>query len=103
MTQFRMFGGTVRSALVHAVTQYDVRQSRGKRYNPYAMGQYLMRVDDILEDIARGALPRAAIVAGMTGPLLACCLKAIGEAAPTRDELTGLGKYTYQRASEAQS
>lgn len=96
MPEFRMFGGTVRTALVHAVTQYDIRQSRGKRYNHYALGQYLGRVDDICSDIDAGANPRAAIVAGMTGPLLACCLKAIGEAVPTRDEMTGLGKYTYQ-------
>ena len=100
MTQFRMFGGTVRSALVHAVTQHDIRQARGKRYNVYALAQYLARVDDICSDIAKGATPRAALCNGMTGPLLAHCLKAIGEAAPTRDELTGLGKYTYQRASE---
>lgn len=100
MSEFRMFGGTVRSALVHAVTQYDVRQARGKRYNPYAMGQYLRRVDDICEDIAAGAAPRDAIVAGMTGPLLACCLKAIGETVPTRDEMSGFGKgYTYRKAS----
>jgi hypothetical protein len=99
MPEFRMFGGTVRSALVHAVTQYDVRQARGKRYNRYAVGQYLRRVDDICDDIAKGAQPRAAIVAGMTGSLLACCLKAVGEAAPTRDELNGTGKYTYQPAS----
>lgn len=101
MPEFRMFGGTVRSALVHAVTQYDIRQARGKRYNVYALAQYLNRVDDICQDIAAGATPRAAIVAGMTGPLLACCLKAIGEAA-TRDEMSGFGKgYTYQPASRA--
>lgn len=101
MPEFRMFGGTVRTALVRAVTQYDIRQARGKRYNPYAMGQYLQRVDDICDDIAKGASPRAAIVAGMTGPLLACCLKAIGEAAPSRDEMSGFGKsYSYQPASE---
>ena len=99
MPEFRIFGGTVRSALVHAVTQYDIRQARGKRYNRYALAQYLGRVDDICQDIAKGATPRAALVAGMTGPLLACCLKAIGETAPTRDELTGAGKYTYQRAA----
>ena len=96
MPEFRLFGGTVRSALVHAVTQYDIRQARGKRYNPYALAQYLGRVDDIMTDIGKGATPRAAVSAGMTGALLACCLKAIGEAAPTRDELTGAGRHTYQ-------
>jgi len=100
MPEFRMFDGTVRTALVHAVTQYDIRQARGKRYNQYAMGQYLTRVDDIMEDIAAGASPRDAICAGMTGSLLACCLKAIGEAAPSRDEMSGFGKgYSYRKAS----
>jgi hypothetical protein len=33
-----MFGGTVRSALTHALTRYDERQSKGKRYNHYALG-----------------------------------------------------------------
>ena len=99
MPEFRMFGGTVERALVHAVTQYDIRQSRGKRYNHYALGQYLRRVEDIVADIANGATPRAAIVAGMTGSLLNACLKAVGEAPATRDEMSGLGKYTYQPAA----
>lgn len=99
MPEFRLFGGTVRAALVHAVTQYDIRQSRGKRYNPYALAQYLRRVDDICSDIASGAPVRAAIVAGMSGSLLQTCLKAVGEAPATNDELSGFGKLTYRKAS----
>lgn len=99
MTEFRMFGGSVERALAHAVTRYDERQSKTKHYNRYALGQYLRRVDDIVQDIAAGAPVRAAIVAGMTGPLLNACLKAVGEQPATRDELSGLGKYTYQRAA----
>lgn len=94
-----LFGGTVRNALVHALTQYDVRQSRGKRYNPYALAQYLQRIDDICTDIEGGADPRAAVTAAFSGALLACALKAIDAAPATRDELTGAGKVTYQRAS----
>jgi hypothetical protein len=101
MPEFRMFGGTVDRALAHAVTRYDERQSKKPHYNHYALAQYLRRVDDICQDIKAGAPVRAAIVAGMTGPLLNACLKAVGEAPATRDELSGLGKYTYQRASEA--
>jgi hypothetical protein len=92
-----LFGGSLHSALVHAVTRYDERQSKGKRYNHYALAQYLKRVDDICQDVKRGAPIRSAIVAGMTGSLLSACLKAASEAPATRDELSGFGKgWAYQ-------
>lgn len=93
-----MFGGSIRPALLHALTQYDVRQSRGKRYNVYALGQYLIRLDEVMTDIDNGADARAAIAAAFTGPLLSCALKAVELAPPTTDELSGLGRYTYQPA-----
>ncbi len=68
-----------------AVTRYDrleaAKAARAKRgyHNRYALGQYLLRVDDIVADVAAGATPRAAIIAGMDGRLRAACLKAIGE------------------------
>jgi hypothetical protein len=96
MTEKRIFGGTIRSALIHAATRYDVRQSKGKRYNQYALGQYFIRIDDVCADIERGADPRAAIVAAFTGPMLNAMLKAINSDKATRDEMTGLGKYTYR-------
>lgn len=96
----RLFGGSIRAALVHGATRYDVRQSKGKRYNVYALAQYLTRIDDVCADIERGATPRAAIVAAFTGPLLAAMLKAACVDVATRDELTGLGKgWTYQPAA----
>jgi hypothetical protein len=102
MTDKRLFGGTVRAALVHAATRYDERQSKGKRYNVYALAQYLTRIDDVCADIERGATPRDAIVAGFTGPLLNAMLKAVHADTASRDEMTGLGKgWTYQPASEA--
>jgi hypothetical protein len=99
MTDKRLFGGTVRSALVHAATRYDERQAKGKRYNRYALGQYLARIDDVCRDIANGATPRDAIVAGFTGPLLNAMLKAIHADSASRDELSGRGKYTYERVA----
>lgn len=88
---------TIKSTLVHAATRYDVRQSKGKRYNPYALGQYFMRIDEVCADIERGADPRDAIVAAFSGSLLSAMLKAINADTATRDELTGLGKsWTYQ-------
>jgi hypothetical protein len=99
MTDKRLFGGSVRSALIHAATRYDVRQSKGKRYNQYALAQYLMRIEDVCDDINKGSPPRDAIVAGFTGPLLAVMLKAIHTDKASNDELSGFGRYTYQPAS----
>lgn len=76
---FRLFGGTIRSALVHAATQYDIRQARGKRHNPYALGQYLMRIDEVTADIDAGAAPRDALAAAFNDRLLGVLLVAIGE------------------------
>jgi len=40
----KLFGGSIHSALVHAVTEYDRRESKKRYYNHYALGQYLARV-----------------------------------------------------------
>lgn len=100
MPEFRLFGGTIHAALIHAATAYDRRQASGKRYNPYALAQYFARIEEIESDIAKGAPPRAALCAAFTGPLLTAMLKAINETPPTRDELSGAGKpWTYQPVS----
>jgi hypothetical protein len=96
MAEFRMFGGTVRSALVHAATQYDVRQEGKRGYNPYALAQYLRRIDDVCSDIERGADPRAALTAGFHGPLLNALLKAIGADKATPAEQRGDGQWSYR-------
>lgn len=79
MTKGRLFGGTIKSALVHAATQYDIRQSRKWGYNPYALGQYLMRIDEVCNDIERGAPPREALLRAFSDRLLDTLLRAIGE------------------------
>jgi hypothetical protein len=100
MADKRLFGGTIRTALVHAATRYDVRQSKGKRYNVYALAQYLTRIDDVCADIANGAAPRDAIVAGFSGPLLNAMLKAVFSDKATHNEIIGYGKgWTYQPAA----
>lgn len=103
-----MFGGNVRSALVHALTQFDARNERAaakkgsKRYhNAYALAQYLNRIDDVMADIERGATPRDACCAAFTGLVLKSALKAIEAPEASRDELSGLGKFTYVPASQA--
>ena len=75
--------------LTHAVTRYDRRQSRGARYNPYALGQYLMRVDEIVADIEAGADMRQAICAAFSGSLLNSVLRSMKLAPATQDELRG--------------
>lgn len=84
---FRMFGGTVHAALVHAATQYDIRQARGKRYNHYALAQYLRRIQEVEEEIAAGKPLRAALLGAFHGRLLDCSLVAVGEPKFTRDEM----------------
>ena len=84
---FRVFCGSVHAALVHAATQYDIRQSRGKRHNPYALAQYLTRIDEVEADIAAGATARAALCAAFSDRMLDCLLVALGEPKHSRDEL----------------
>lgn len=72
----------IRFALVNAVTTYDRQQSTRKHYNRYALGQYLSRVNDIMEDIENGADPAQAIAAGFTETLQKRCLKACKLEAP---------------------
>lgn len=93
----KLFGGTIHAALIHAATQYDVREAKGNRYNPYALAQYFMRIDDIKADIANGASPKAAIIAGTHGTLRNALLRAIGEKADYSES----GRMTYQPASKA--
>lgn len=92
-----MFGGSIHTALVHAATQYDIRQSKGKRYNPYAMAQYLLRIDEVEADIAAGAKPRAALCAAFSGQLLDVMLHAIDEQKHSENEKTT--SWTYRPAS----
>jgi hypothetical protein len=89
----------IRSKLIHGLTQYDMRQSKRKGYNPYALAQYLTRIDEIMDDIAAGATPRAAIIAAFTDRLQDAALKAIGEPKGTDAECRGGNHWSYQPAS----
>jgi hypothetical protein len=70
---------TIKAKLILAATQYDVRKSKGKRYNVYALGHYYGRIDDVMADIEAGAKPREALIRGFSGSLLDALLKSIGE------------------------
>ena len=67
-----------RAALIHAVIQYDAKQSTKRGYNHYALSQYFARVDDICADLENGADLRKAICAGFLGRLADVCLRAVG-------------------------
>jgi hypothetical protein len=78
-----------------AVTRFDrmaeQRAARSRRgyHNRYALGQYLLRVDEIAADVRAGSSPRAAILAGFSGRLADACLKAIGEPKASDAEARG--------------
>jgi hypothetical protein len=55
-----MFGGNIKDALIHAASQYDMREMKKRGYNHYALAQYFSRIDDVLEDIDAGATSRSA-------------------------------------------
>jgi hypothetical protein len=84
----------IKARLVHAVTAYDRKQSTKRGYNHYALGQYLERIEMIMDDIANGSDPRKAIVAGFSDRLLDHCLKALGESGFTESEKNGQWVYT---------
>jgi|TARA_R110000787_G_scaffold258991_1_gene364211 hypothetical protein len=97
MTQFRLFGGSIHSALVHAATQHDIKEARKKYHNIYALAQYLTRINEVEDNIAAGASVRAALIAGFSGRLLSCLLKAVGEPPFSAKEVATQG-YTYTPA-----
>jgi hypothetical protein len=92
----------IKQKLVHAVTQYDAKQSKRAGFNRYALPQYLARIDEVCADIERGANVRDAIVAAFTGRLMDVCLKAVGESTSTRDDQRCKGAWHYVPTTEVQ-
>ena len=60
----------LRDRLVFALTEWDRKESVKRHHNPYALGIYLARAEQIESDIASGADPAQAVAAGFSGPLL---------------------------------
>lgn len=79
----------IKARLLHALTEYDRRQSKRKDYNRYAFGQYLLRLDEVMADISRGADVRQAVTAGFLGRLADACLRALGLPITTVEEARG--------------
>lgn len=79
-----------RTKLLHAVTEYDRKQSTKKGYNIYALAHYLMAVDRARDAMVDEGLDlRAALISCFNGRLLDVCLKAVGEPTSTRQEQFG--------------
>ena len=76
-----------RSKMVHAVTEYDRKQSAKRSYSIYALGHYLTAIDETCRDIAEQHISiRAALASHFTGRLLDVVLKSVGEPKFTEDE-----------------
>jgi len=43
------------SQLDHILTQWDIKQSTKRGYNPFALGIYLERAERLAKDVAQGA------------------------------------------------
>lgn len=79
--------------LQHAFTRYDIRLSKGKFYNPYALSKYLEIAGDAAREVARGEPIRTALTRRLNDRLLNVALKAVGEPPATRDEIRGIGQW----------
>jgi hypothetical protein len=91
---------TLHNKLIHAVTEFDRKQSKKPHYNLYALAQYIGRVQEVTADIAEGANPREAITAAFSGRLLAVCLKAASLDKATTEEIRGTGTLYYVPVSK---
>ena len=76
----------MREKLISAVTAWDRRQSKGRFYNPHALGIMFQAVDDVCADIERGADPRNAIMAAFNDRLLDHVLRSVGLPTATTEE-----------------
>lgn len=92
----------IKDKLIHALTEYDRKQSKRRAYNPHALGIYFNRLDEVCADIDRGASVRQALLNGFNDRLLDVCLKAVGEPLYTRDQMHAQSIY-YVPASDKQA
>lgn len=91
----------LRLALSTAMLRFDEKQRHTRGYNSHAFAIYLDRLNDVMDDISKGADVRAAIVAGYNGRLCNALLKACKLPAYTRDDATGSPIYTQVNRKEA--
>lgn len=49
-----MTSAEIRMKILNAVTEYDRKQSTKKYYNPYALPQYIGKIDEVIEYVEAG-------------------------------------------------
>ena len=67
----------VHDKLLHALTQYDIKESKKKNYNYYALSQYIRALDSVVEEIKSGVDTEVAIISHFNNPLQAKLLKVV--------------------------
>lgn len=67
----------IHSAIVHALTAYDRKQSTKKFYNPYALGIYFKALEEAEQLVAKGKSYEDALALHFTDRLLTPVLKAL--------------------------
>lgn len=67
----------IRAALVQAITRWDRQQSTRRGYNVYALGLYLIRLDEVMAEIEAGRAPVEAVTEGFNDRLRDRLLSAI--------------------------
>lgn len=71
-----VIGDRVRNLIINAITDYDIRQSKKRGYNPYALAQYYAAMDEVENAVARGVDLMDAIGRAFTDRLHDCVAKA---------------------------
>jgi primosomal protein N'' len=80
--------------LEHVVTEFDQDMERKAKknpkrfhYNQYALGLYLMRLDEVVERIEKGEDTRKVLLNCFNDRLLSALLKSFGLPLQTKDEM----------------
>lgn len=77
---------TQRAKLLHALTAYDIKQSKKRGHNPYALAHYCRGIQTTANHCDHGAELRIAILNVFTDRLLDIVLKALDLPTSTIDE-----------------
>ena len=73
-----MMDATTRARLLSIVTEYDIRESKKKYWNHYALGHYCKAIDNVAEAMAGGMSIEDALPEGFCGSLLRHVAKKLG-------------------------
>ena len=60
----------LKAKLINAATEHDQKEKKKRSYNPHALAQYMQRIDQVCDEIEKGADVAAELGRGFTGSLL---------------------------------